>query len=723
MTIGGNMINDDNCKYRIDLHVHTPASHDYQGPKNSDEFYSLITRASNTKSENKSLESASTDGLKLIAITDHNSVDGFIELIRIKRECSELVHKIKQYSQNVDVINDLQEKEKVFANIHILMGVEVSTEIGVHLLIIFREDVANESVISFLEDGIGKSYSEFNGLPEPLLKWDIPETMNEVFARFGSKAFVVAPHADSNKGIYESLKGLPQPRIAAFKHSMLKAISFNNPDNREKMKHLLKSKDYKRESAVVFIQSSDYHGLSSNDIGSLSTIVKFDTHKLSYDTLFIALGDEKNITCSVDIIKDIYNEIVENRTVIKFNSASNNTIEVSDSDYRSLADSVCGLLNSGRGAIELSASNIDFEQRNNIINNFTSEFIKIVNTRIKPNIANIKIKALPVSNSKLTVLAIITKSNKLHASDGRIYLIRNGNVQEADINDIEYTVTKNICNRFGLRCSMELNEMSSEVKRLAKTYDAYPIAIRTDDKLSFGLNKNFELVRNDRSENYDELSVIISKHPNGTSNGSLYILPAGYHHPRQDDSYLRFSAPMYDHDEATKFDKLEFDTLFVMPGGGLFIAETGKHISYTKSATLIAKEEVDIYKYLAWFKSSFFLWYCTIVLGNKDLYILSLFDGKSIPLPINSILDDFEPATILCKKIIQKEIVFLAELQNDKLVADDDKHNKLIVDFNEEMNELNNSLDEAVFKSLDITEYEIEQINDALSELKIHTFK
>jgi len=50
---------------RIDLHIHTPASSsDYKGPKDDGEYLRILRKAKSQK-------------LAVIAITDHNTIEGY----------------------------------------------------------------------------------------------------------------------------------------------------------------------------------------------------------------------------------------------------------------------------------------------------------------------------------------------------------------------------------------------------------------------------------------------------------------------------------------------------------------------------------------------------------------------------------------------------------------------------------------------------------------------
>lgn len=55
----------------VDLHVHTPASKCYKGMTNDEEYINII-------------QNYFKKGIRVIAITDHNTVKGYKELCRIK---------------------------------------------------------------------------------------------------------------------------------------------------------------------------------------------------------------------------------------------------------------------------------------------------------------------------------------------------------------------------------------------------------------------------------------------------------------------------------------------------------------------------------------------------------------------------------------------------------------------------------------------------------------
>ncbi|MDX9986687.1 MAG: hypothetical protein RBR99_04430, partial [Dehalococcoidales bacterium] len=60
---------------KIDLHVHTPASSCYKGPKSDDEYLRI-------------LRFARSNDIKILGISDHNSIDGYKRILNIKEKLS-----------------------------------------------------------------------------------------------------------------------------------------------------------------------------------------------------------------------------------------------------------------------------------------------------------------------------------------------------------------------------------------------------------------------------------------------------------------------------------------------------------------------------------------------------------------------------------------------------------------------------------------------------------
>ncbi len=107
--------------YRIDLHIHTPASTDYQQPEAT--FLDILHRAEDRE-------------LDVIAFTDHNSVRGYAGLWR-EIEDLELLESLNRLSPSER--DKLVEYRRLLEKILLLPGFEFTATFGFHILAIFPE--------------------------------------------------------------------------------------------------------------------------------------------------------------------------------------------------------------------------------------------------------------------------------------------------------------------------------------------------------------------------------------------------------------------------------------------------------------------------------------------------------------------------------------------------------------------------------------------------------
>src|SRR5512139_540897 len=106
---------------RMDVHLHTPASIDFQEP--SITFLDILKKA----------EARSVD---LIAFTDHNSVAGYARFLQEIDQLQQL-EKLKRILP--DEKRQLEEYERLRKKILVLPGFEFTATFGFHILGIFPE--------------------------------------------------------------------------------------------------------------------------------------------------------------------------------------------------------------------------------------------------------------------------------------------------------------------------------------------------------------------------------------------------------------------------------------------------------------------------------------------------------------------------------------------------------------------------------------------------------
>jgi PHP family Zn ribbon phosphoesterase len=204
------VLNDQKRWFRIDLHIHTPASEDYA---EADVTFLDILREAERR------------GLEIIAFTDHNSVAGYE---RLQREV-EFLEQLERTRRATPADHEqLDEYYRLLRKIAVLPGFEFTSHYGAHVLAIFPPSTP----ISLIEATLLQL-----GVPADKLKTGttaVPDTEHvtdayEIMARAG--AIVIAAHANGPAGVItETLRmgTSGQARIAATQSQFLHALEFIN---------------------------------------------------------------------------------------------------------------------------------------------------------------------------------------------------------------------------------------------------------------------------------------------------------------------------------------------------------------------------------------------------------------------------------------------------------------------------------------------------------------
>ncbi len=210
--------------YKCDLHIHTPASYDF---------------TEKTITPKDIVETAIKKGLKVIAITDHNT----------SKWCKDLIEAAKG------------------TELCVLPGVEITCSDGrknIHLIALFPKDKSKriQDLLSKIkinveeqENPTGETHSEYNVV-----------NVLDVIEELGG--FAIAPHADSENGIASGKEGIP--RVDIIKHRALMSVETKNA----KTKKCLDGTDPTYNRKLACIRSSD--NTSLDRIGSESTFIKLD---------------------------------------------------------------------------------------------------------------------------------------------------------------------------------------------------------------------------------------------------------------------------------------------------------------------------------------------------------------------------------------------------------------------------------------------------------------
>lgn len=266
--------------YKVDLHIHTPASQDYQ--QDNVTFLDILREA-----ERKDID--------ILAFTDHNTVAGY-RTMKDEMENLELLEKLGRLT-NVEH-QRLQEYRRLFERILLLKGVEFTATFGFHILGIFDPDTPIRD-LEFL-----------------LLKLNIPvDKLDEGATDVGATADVltayrlideaggitIAAHANSSHGV--ALQGIQfggQTRIAFTQDEHLHALEVTDLEKkgRKTTARFFDGSKPEYPRRMRCIQGSDAHRLTresekSRHLGIGDRVTEVLLSEKSFDALReVFLGDD-----------------------------------------------------------------------------------------------------------------------------------------------------------------------------------------------------------------------------------------------------------------------------------------------------------------------------------------------------------------------------------------------------------------------------------------------
>lgn len=164
----------------MDVHLHTPASTDYQQPEVS--YLDILQRAE-------------VRGLEIIAFTDHNTVAGYR---RMKEEIEQLALLEKLNRLLPEERNRLNEYRRLFAKMLILPGFEFTATFGFHILGVFHPDTPVRDIEHLLlslgipSDHLDEGSQTVGATSDVLTAY---RTINQ------AGGLVIAAHANSSNGV------------------------------------------------------------------------------------------------------------------------------------------------------------------------------------------------------------------------------------------------------------------------------------------------------------------------------------------------------------------------------------------------------------------------------------------------------------------------------------------------------------------------------------------
>jgi len=232
----------------IDLHLHTPASSDFQQP---DVKYLEI------------LQRAEARGLDIIAFTDHNTVAGY-------RKLQDEIHQLELLERLNRILpeeqNRLREYRRLFEKMLILPAFEFTATFGFHIIGLFPPETPVREIEHLLID-----------LNIPTEQLDLGSALvgatTDVLTAYRmideAGGIVIAAHANSNNGV--AMRGFPiggQTKIAYTQDPHLHALEVTDLEQRGARTTATFFNGTKPEypRRMHSIQGSDSHRLSTDPV-------------------------------------------------------------------------------------------------------------------------------------------------------------------------------------------------------------------------------------------------------------------------------------------------------------------------------------------------------------------------------------------------------------------------------------------------------------------------
>lgn len=244
----GKILEPSNQWRTIDLHIHTPASSDFQQPEAS--YLELIQRA-----EQRSLD--------IIAFTDHNTISGY-RIMRDEIEQLELLEKLNRALPEEK--NRLGEYRRLLKRILVLPGIEFTATFGFHIIGIFSPMTPVRDIEHLLLDLKIPGHILDDGSATVGATVDVLTAYQKIQDAGG---IVIAAHANSSNGV--AMRGFNfggQTKIAYTQDEALNALEVTDLDTSASHSTAAFFNGTKPEypRRMHCIQGSDAHRLTADPI-------------------------------------------------------------------------------------------------------------------------------------------------------------------------------------------------------------------------------------------------------------------------------------------------------------------------------------------------------------------------------------------------------------------------------------------------------------------------
>jgi len=558
--------------YKADLHVHTRASEDYYHSEELEEkdYIDLLRRAR----ENH---------VDIIAITDHNTIDGYKKLIELKEKYDRDFEAVTRHNLTGPSVVELVETKSLFSDLLILPGLEYYAKPGVHLLLVFDAQIGTEEIEAFIQRaGITP---EMKGTDKKGIgKWYVEEVLEQATSL---NALIIAAHADKDMGIFEATKGEHRRLLLTNEH--LQALEFKNIASREYIKTLLRDPQYHRKFDLALVQNSDFHNKVEQNIGKPCTYIRLPDKTFSHikESFLSPLG---NITSPEEPDIEFILQKLEKDERTYFLESLN--------EEEKLVKAVISLANAGSGNILVGESperkRLGFNESE--IDRTKQTIKNTIQLSIDP-IPRVDFLPLNVGKKVLLYVAIKGRSLALYSNkqNNEVFLWKEGKprlAEKSNVMELLREINKREINKLLSPKIKRIENLSIQMRKLRDDLEGMYITYKYDKSpLTVGEIIDWDVINDDivrdavrnMGKHKKELEEINKNFQNGIHKGNTVFI-ADHYRPRTEEYVLRYSAPKLNFKEQL-FNLLPLipganEKLILVDGGGAFLSENEERIYY-----------------------------------------------------------------------------------------------------------------------------------------------
>lgn len=700
---------------KIDLHVHTPASKDYVGCRSAKGYSELV-------------KAFVQERVDVIAITDHNTINGYIEYVRQVADTKEAFRLMLARDENSQAVKDLKNEIEQYERLQVIPGVEITVYPNIHVILIFSDSVVDQ-VTDFLKNDLSLGEAVDAGDPKKCSKESVISMLDLAQARFEGNFFCILPHVETSKGAWEELAG--EARAELFRDQRVVAAQFSSPATVEHISKVLANGAYKRKTPLGFIQCSDYHGDPNVKPASQFTVLK-KSKLISFEELKSSLADSKCVRCSHEFVEERMAKFLKSRHQVTFEFT--NRFEMDEGRKNDLAKALCGILNSENAVIRINLFNVT--DSNAYGAEPISKLIRDLQNELDPNDGfDFVIAQFHQSASRQRYLISIDENTKIRLLGGICWVVDGPTPQPAKAWRVEQIVARAHFHRVGKSKQKTLESASTQLIRVSNSFPAMAIWARIGPMLSRARSTKFGITFH--APDYpSELEEDLG-YPNGLSEGDFIQLrpDINVQGGRLNDqrSYYRFSAPVfcYSGRKAVEAKLVGPNCAILFPGGGInyvlnalpIYGTTPVCVASVESESNLNSKETSQFMlgFTAWMKSSFVLWYVSSIYQTNDIFQVLM---QKRPFPLTNDDQFIQSLSVYAQNIIMAENATLRASAH----MGSNKEERLRI--SEQIRKHNESsianlrlIDKEIFRHLAFDEDEIREVYRALRKLDLYDYE